>query len=284
MRRGIPVLIVVGLTLAASAGPARAQPPLAGGPGAAGDSASPLLIAMAPAVQEELKLNADQKNKVYELVTSMSQRQRELNQSVFFGGGQLTPQAVFQARDNLRREIERSLGQIFDKKQNERFLQVVLRAEGPLAIARPEIASRLGLNGAKTQQVQGVAIRLQQARRQLFMSMRMNGVAAGGEGFNRQAVGKFAAASNDLRKEAIQQIARLLTKDQRDAFDKMLGEPFDLSKLPSSDPGTPAREAAKAEPAQEKGRDAAAATTLSDDDPRPDEKAKSPAKKKRKGR
>lgn len=273
MHRGRRCSVVVGLILVACAGRARAQAP--GG----GDSASPLLIAMAPAVQEELKLKDDQKTRVYDLVRSMSQKQRELMQSVMFGGG-ANPQSIFQARDGLRREMEQSLGQIYDKKQNERFLQIILRAEGPLAVARAEIASRLGLTDDQSAQVRLIAIQLQQKQRQLFMTLRSNGVTAGGPGFDRQAVGQFTAASDRLRKEAVQQIARVLKKKQRDDFDKMLGEPFDLSKLQPADPNAPA-EPARADSAKEKD----ASSASSDDAPKPDEKPKLPAKKRtRKGR
>ncbi|MDR3635826.1 MAG: hypothetical protein P4L84_18635 [Isosphaeraceae bacterium] len=276
MHRGRALFVVVGLIFAACPVRTPAQPPSGGG-----DSASPLLISMAPAVQEELKLSTDQKTKVYDLVRSMSLKQRELNQSIMFSGGGVSPQAVFQARDGLRREMEQSLGQIFDKKQNARFLQIMLRAEGPLAVARPEVASRLGLTESQSNQVRVIAIQLQQAQRQLFMSLRMNGVAAGGPGFNRDAVVQFTAASNKLRKEAIQQIGRVLKSKQRDDFDKMLGEPFDLAKLQSSDSSTPV-ETAKAEPAT---KDKDASSTSSDDDSMPEEKTKSAAKKKtRKGR
>jgi len=270
MHRGRRWSVVVGLILAAWGGRAFAQAP--GG----GDSASPLLIAMAPAVQEELKLKEDQKTRVYDLVRSMSQKQRELMQSVFLSGGG-NPQAVFQARDGLRREMEQSLGQIYDKKQNERFLQIMLRAEGPLAVARPEVSSRLGLTDDQTDEVRLIAVRLQLAQRQLFISLRSNGVAAGGAGFDRQAVGQFTAASDKLRKEAAQQIGRVLKKKQKDDFNKMLGEPFDLTKLQPADSKTPA------EPDSAKDKDAS--STPPADDAKPEAKSKPAAKKKtRKGR
>jgi hypothetical protein len=275
MPRNVTPFGLIGLALvllASGGGVAWAQPGIGAAmvpPGA--NAASPILIAMSPAVQEELQLNVDQKTKVYNLVQSLSLKQRELTQSIMLGNP--TPQQVFQARDGLRKEMEQSLGQIFDKKQNERFLQVVLRAEGPLGVARPEIGSRLGLSQSQTQQVRTIAMQLQGAQRQLFINLRMNGVAAGGLGFNREAVSQFTAASNNLRKEAGQQIGRVLNKKQRDSFDEMLGKPFDLAKLQSDDPSAPAAAAGEKD------------TAPTDDTPGPDEKPKSAAKKKtRKGK
>jgi hypothetical protein len=45
-------------------------------------------------------------------------------------------------------------------------------------------------------------------------------------------------AQEKIRATATEKIAKVLTKDQSAAFDKMLGKPFDLSKLrPGPGPG-----------------------------------------------
>jgi hypothetical protein len=60
---------------------------------------------------------------------------------------------------------------------------------------------------------------------------------------------KMAESEKKLRVTANQKIGEVLTKEQNDAFEKLLGKPFDFAKLnPSSQPGAnPEAEAPKAE-------------------------------------
>jgi hypothetical protein len=47
----------------------------------------------------------------------------------------------------------------------------------------------------------------------------------------RARFAKMRQEMEQIRSQAIKQIGSVLTKDQRTAFNKMLGKPFDLSKL-----------------------------------------------------
>ncbi len=293
--RGIPVpYVAVGLALALLIGggyESRAQLPgmMPGIARPASDNSNPLFVAMSPPVQSELKLSDEQKLKVYELATSMTQEQREVTQAAFLSGG-ANPQEIMAARTQLRRKMEQSLGQIFDKKQNKRFLEIVLRAEGPLAVARPEIASRIGMSDNQSNQVHAIMLGLQRAQFQLLVSMRANGVTAGGPGLNRAAVDQFGAASANLRKEAIQRVSRVLNQKQKDSFNDMLGEPFDLARLQSGAPSSGSESSksdaktADAKTDETKTADAKTEGTTPADDPKDDdtktEKPKTTAKKK----
>ena len=124
----------------------------------------------------------------------------------------------------MRQETDAGIAQILDAKQKERFDQIVLQNEGPLAVARPEIAAKLRLNESQKEYVQGV---MMQMRNELFMSMRQ-GVATGQ--FNPSQMRELTA---QLRKEAVKEIGKVIDRKQQKTFNSMLGAPFDLAKLES---------------------------------------------------
>jgi len=236
-------VVMTGLTvvLSAIASMSRAQGlPGAGGLAGAqgggmmgmGGQNSPVMILLAPSIQKELKLSEEQKSKVYSLAKTSGQKGRDLAQSMSFGGGYANPQALMEAGRKLRQETDQSIAGILDDTQKERLDQITLQVEGPLAVARPEIAAKLRLNDNQNEYVQNV---LMQMRRDLIMTMRQG--AAAGQFDPSQA----RALATKLRKQAVQEISKVIDRKQKAAFNKMQGEPFDVSKIEtesaSSDPG-----------------------------------------------
>jgi hypothetical protein len=198
---------------------------------------SPLMVLLAPSVQKELKLTEEQKTKVYNFTKVATQKSRELMQTMAFNAGGGNPQAMMQMGMQLRQETDRDIAKILEAKQKERFDQIVLQNEGPLAVARPEIAAKLKLNESQQEYVQGVMLEM---RRELMMAVRQ-GVASGQ--FNASQVREL---STQLRKEAVKEISKAIDRKQQKAFNSMLGAPFDLSKLESE---TASAEAAVGDPA-----------------------------------
>jgi hypothetical protein len=187
------------------------------------------MILLAPSVQKELKLKDDQKTKVYSFAKTATQKNRELMQTMMFSGN-ANPQAMMEASRQIRQETDQGISQILDPKQKERFDQIVLQNEGPLAVARPEIAAKVKLNETQQEYVQGVLFEM---RRQLMMTLREN--ARAGQ-YNPTQARELSA---ELRKEAVKEISKVIDAKQKKTFNSMLGLPFDLSKLET--------EAAKAE-------------------------------------
>jgi hypothetical protein len=216
-----------------------------GGGGVAGTVGTPggvnvVLIVLAPAVQQELKLTDAQKNQVYELSRDAGRKSRDLWQSVFQAGG-ANPQALMLAGSRMRQENDRAVSQILQPDQKERANQIVLRVEGPLAVARPEIASKLGLSPAQTQQIQATLFQMMQAQREFVMASAANANQTGIPDPRQGAMAR--ARMNQLRESAGQQIGRILNSKQKAAFNKLLGEPFDITKI---DPDLPRPAAAAA--------------------------------------
>ena len=244
---------------------------------------APITILMAPAVQRELKLTDAQKHKIFGLSVSATQKQRDQFQSLFLGGGGeggMNPQGMLAARDGMRRENDQAIGRILEDKQKERFNQIVLRTEGPLAVARPDIAAKLGLKDTQRQYVQSIMTQMQQNQFLLFARMRQ-GAAMGQVGPGQ--VAQIREMMEKVRDGAVQQLSKVIDAKQKAAFNKMLGEPFDLAKLdPEASPKAEVDPEASADSAPKPSQAPATAEASADDAPTPEKAAKSSTRSARK--
>jgi hypothetical protein len=138
----------------------------------------------------------------------------------------------------IRQETDKGLGEILDAKQKERLDQISLQVEGPLAVARPEIAAKLRLNENQQNTVQEI---MMQMRQELFVAMRQ-GAATG-----QVNPAQMREMATQLRKEAVNEVSKVIDAKQRAAFNKLLGAKFDTTKLesetasvdPNADPQKP---------------------------------------------
>jgi hypothetical protein len=138
----------------------------------------------------------------------------------------------------LRQEQEGLLRKILQQKQWVRLNQIALQQRGMRALADPDIALRLNLNEGQQERIQAILQQERQAQGELFASMR--GAFGRGRQNNMTEEEKQAqqaqrdqrrAKQDQLRASTDKALGSVLTKKQGAAFKKMLGEPFDLSKL-----------------------------------------------------
>ena len=188
-----------------------------------------LMILMNPAVQDELKLNQDQKTQIFDLVRDGSKKSRDIMQAALKGavaGGGGGMQAFLSAGAQVRQENERIASKVLQPEQKTRVDQIILRVEGPLAVTRPDIASRLELSPAQKQNVQRTMLQMMQQQRMMFMAA--NQAGANGFADPLQQAAAMRKETTRLRDAAAAQLARILTTKQKEGFNKMLGEPFDV--------------------------------------------------------
>ncbi|WP_422926912.1 hypothetical protein [Singulisphaera sp. PoT] len=290
------------------------------------------------AVQEEIKLTTDQKKKLTTINETVNRRREEIfpknqqrgnrGQGGVDQGGQNGPQfdreafqANMEAMRALNEDHEAAIGKVLNQKQKVRVNQISLQQQGPLAVARPEIAEKLNMSEEQSEQIQAILQDAGNARRELMRNAFGNrgrggnrgedggpnagGPGGGGNGGNRGGRGRGPQAKNDdnaadakaktkpavvddedapaptpaaqpknqdgqngggrgrgpggfdrdspeakaqfekmrsegekLQDQTIAAVSKVLTKKQKLAFNKMLGEPFDLEKLrPGGGPG-----------------------------------------------
>ena len=163
-------------------------------------------------------------------------------------------QEMFAAMQKLDKDTETAVLRVLDPKQRTRVSQIKLQGQGLNAFRTPELINALKIPEIRAQEISDILDGQNQARRDAFGQMReVFAQFAGNNGNNggrpnrqqmqdlmanpefqakRDAVQKkIDAATATLEETTKAQIARLLTKKQRDQYDKMLGEPFDIAKL-----------------------------------------------------
>jgi hypothetical protein len=190
-----------------------------------GGTANLLLVLMAPSVQKELKLTDDQQRRLVELAKDAGERSAGVLQSMLLQPpARFNPQAMLMTAARMRQEDEDNIARVLDAGQKERFHQIALRAEGAFGVARPEVARALRLTQSQIQQLHATLVQWQQAQRQMIVAVRSAGP------LDNDKVRHIDQQSAQLRDAASRQLSRILSSKQVAAFNKMLGEPFDVSE------------------------------------------------------
>jgi hypothetical protein len=252
-----------------------------GGRGGGTNTSRLLTLAEDSAVWDDIKITDEQLGKVTRLRANINKQARKFRENIrtqqqaaagATNGQGLDPEAARAARqaerealtentETVKQQTDAELKKILNKTlpgpnkltQFARLQQIELQEEGPLVVARPDVAKALNLAPDQIDNVQTVIAQMTQGREQLntsqrefFASMRNNG--GGGRGGNnnpgetdadrqaRQAqvqaqMDKMRSSSTSLKDNAVAQIAKILTKNQRAKFNSMLGSPFELALL-----------------------------------------------------
>jgi hypothetical protein len=165
------------------------------------------MLAQAEAIQKEIAVTDEQKSKLGEMAQAMRGQ----------GGGQrnfqdMTDEERQKMREEMaqrRAEQDKKIASILDAKQVERLKQIQVQASGAAVVMNEEAATELKITDEQRTKV-GDALR----------ELRQSGQGGG--------PGAFA----EMREKGLAKLMEILTDDQKAAYKKMAGEPFDMSQLP----------------------------------------------------
>jgi hypothetical protein len=209
--------------------------------------ASPLLLLEVGEVQKELKLTNRQIADIRTINQKFDRERLESVRKASGADGKVNPDTLMAIITGLRRENEAALARVLEPGQRRRVSEIALQVEGPTALARPELASRLNLGPDQVEQIQAIVSEMSAWKAQLVDSP-PGGSGATPTGGPAESAAQRAAdrrkaqdarvdrltdALGGVEDRAAQQVLRVLTRRQRAAYQKMLGEPFDLSRLAS---------------------------------------------------
>jgi len=251
-----------------------------------------------PAVQEELKLGDEQKKKLEGIDRRRMARAftpgrpkaatKGEQQSLFAPPTAEEVEAIGADQKRAVDEDEAAVAKVLTPKQRTRLAQVGLQVEGVMAFAREDVLEKLNIDEGQSLAIREV---VDQARGEMLihpvvrvdMAVQKDVIAvnkAAGTANpgsvtvpgDRQlqvilARDKAAGATGDA---AMKKVARILRKSQRDAFNRLRGEPFDVASLQT---GVKSKAPAAAAPAP------AEAVTSPAAQPKPAEPAKGTARK-----
>jgi len=184
----------------------------AGGFGGGGFGGGKIGLIQNAQVQQELKLSDEQKSKVDEVAS----RVREAGPQRSQGGGQADREQLrerMQAMSRVVAEEEKKLDEVLNDEQKTRLEQISLQVTGVRALARDEVASKLGLSDEQKEKVQA-ALRSQR------------GQFGGGQGQPRPD----AAAVRERRQQLEQQVLAVLNDEQKQKWEELKGEAFELQR------------------------------------------------------
>jgi hypothetical protein len=184
--------------------------------------------------------------------------------------------AMMKTMQGIQKMTDESLKKILKKEQIARLSEIDLRRQGPMAVFREDIAKKLGIDEPQMEMMAQVRNEMRQGQREarknqgaVQKALRDEMQAAGidpnppadpnapaqkggrNRGPNREAQQKYLAtnpemkqqmdaaqkASDAVQDEAVAAIGEVLTKTQKNKFNKMLGKPFDVEKLRNFGPG-----------------------------------------------
>jgi hypothetical protein len=208
---------------------------------------TPVILITFPAIQEELKLTTAQAAQIKAVKAEFDRRRQEFAQGLTKLQGRLAPAALTEWITSVRIEQEAAIARILHPRQRTRLEQIALQIEGPVCVARPEIAERINLGPEQLEMIQAIVAQMRGAQEQQWAArlraIRAAGPAAAarpktGESRNQIATqpapdpAELAQQEQvQIEDEGVRQIAQVLTRGQRGALNRLMGKPFDLTRL-----------------------------------------------------
>jgi len=180
-------------------------------------------------IQKELNLTEEQKGKIRELLKGVFEEMRERSG----GMEQLTPEQRREKFQHLREQsaaqaekVKKQLLEILSPEQLARLKQLRLQLQGLGAFTDPEVASTIQLTEEQRAKLRQLREEMQQKTREIWGSLRelSREERAAKQGELREKV-------RQLHEEMMKKALDLLTPEQREKFEKLLGEKADLGEL-----------------------------------------------------
>jgi Spy/CpxP family protein refolding chaperone len=200
MKRFTRIVVAFAL-IALMAVPALAQrrPRRGGGGGMSG-----FMLLSQKSVQEDLKLSDDQVKQLKEAGEKM--------QKEFAGLRDLSREERGKKFEELRKEGDKTVAKVLDKKQAKRLKQIGLQLQGSMAYGNPEVAKALGLTDDQKKQIADIQKETREEMGKIFQ----------GEGTREEKRAKMT----ELRKSAKEKTEKVLTADQKTKWKELAGEKF----------------------------------------------------------
>jgi hypothetical protein len=247
---------IFGVVLALSASAQQPRPPLTSALTSGVESFAVSHLLPIAAVQEELKLTADQKPRLKKRLEDHQDALQRIRRDQQAQGQRLREQQApaeeveawnqqcIAELTNLHARLKSDVLKVLDRQQRVRLNQVGLQYMGPGAFTHPalqDFRERLNLGPDQMELIAGIlaGYREEAGTRALPPEFDTQGLSPR-EAQARMATKEYKAATKKLHDDALESrgatltaIAKVLTRKQRRTYEAMLGERFDVAALPS---------------------------------------------------
>jgi hypothetical protein len=212
------------------AAPAMAQRP-GGGRGfrGGGFGANPAMLLGNKSVQQELKVESTQADKLNTLAQGIAEKQRAALEKLADASQEERREKMAQLRQEANADVQKNLTEILKPEQVKRFRQLEIQQAGILAApAMPRVSEALDLTDDQKSKFRTIQEEQGEAMRGLF--------GGGGGGGDREAARQKML---DLRKKGQDKAMAVLTDSQKASWKELTGEPFEVKFEPGEGFGGP---------------------------------------------
>jgi Spy/CpxP family protein refolding chaperone len=182
------------------------------GPGGRGGGAGMLLGNSG--VQKELKLTDEQQTKVKEFLEKTFAKMGEAFEARK-GGDQEKAEQITKA---VAQDTEKFIKDTLKEDQIKRLKQIQHQVAGPGAFTDEEVANALKLTDEQKEDIKKLNEELGAARKEAFQ----------GAFGDREKMAEARKKMENMNKEAMTKITKMLTPEQKKAWKEVTGEPFDF--------------------------------------------------------
>lgn len=187
-----------------------------------GRGANPLQLLRNPKVQDELKLDEDQKTEATEAIQELSKSRRGLYKNLQGLQPKDRQKKVREFNKKFQQDSAKKAKDILEPKQYARLQEIVVQLQGIRALQNPDVEKKLKISDEQKKKIADIQTSLPQKRQQILQGLRANG--------NRIDFKKYREKVQKLNKEIEKNTLEVLTKEQREQFDKMKGKKFELGR------------------------------------------------------
>ncbi len=222
MRGCVKLAMTFGL-VALLAGPALAQ----GGRGGFGvgmGAGGPVGLLGNESVQNELKLDAEQKEKAAKLATEVGEKMASVREQLQDLQGPERMTKMQELARPINESAMKTAAEFLKAEQVKRLHEIELQNRGIRAFSDPVVAKKLSITSEQETKVKSLMADMQSERREIMQS-------AGDDWAS--AMPKIQA----LMKETSTKVMALMTDDQKKTWKEMTGEPFTIVQPQRRRPG-----------------------------------------------
>ena len=172
-------------------------------------------------VQKELKLSEEQTTKVQAVVEKLGAEMRDQYGALReIEDRQQRSAKMTELRDQFDRKAREQLGDVLEREQMRRLYQIRMQYRAVVeSLANERVARRLELTDEQKAKLAEITKEMEAKRSELFSAMRDASQEQRGQVFE-----KFGKIQSDADEKAL----AMLTAEQKEAFEGMKGEKFEL--------------------------------------------------------
>jgi len=172
-------------------------------------------------VQEELKLALAQQDKIKDIYKQQNAKRTEQFQAIRGLQGEERAKKIAEWRKQMEtaaKDTRQQLRQLLKPEQQARLDQIALQMQGQRVWQDPAVIKKLKISDQQQQQFKKVEQAAVEKRKQLFQDRRAGSVDRA----------KYAEKLKEISKDQEAKSENVLSKEQRDQFQKLKGEKFEM--------------------------------------------------------